>query len=113
VSANIINQDAQQDYPDLPDFLRVPLTQQQRAKIDAIMAAARAPEKTREDLRAKQRETKREKSRIRIERLLAKKSGAAARMPLSGKAALAAIRFARPGQSRRDRPTADKRRARR
>ena len=85
----------QQDDLEFPDFLRVenrrPLTFEQRARLDALMAAARAPQQARDDLRALQLATKKEKSRVRIEKLLARKSGAAARMPLSGRAALIAI----------------------
>jgi len=81
--------------PEIPQFLRVenrtPLTSEQRAHLDAVMAAARAPQRARDDLRALQLATKKEKSRVRIEKLLARKSGAAARMPLSGRAALIAI----------------------
>src|SRR5262245_17081363 len=81
--------------PEIPQFLRVenrtPLTSEQRARLDAALATARAPQQAREDLRALQLATKKEKSRIRIEKLLARQSGAAARMALSGKAALFAI----------------------
>jgi hypothetical protein len=84
------------DHLDIPAFLRVEnrkhLTPEQQARLNKIMDAARTPEKARADLRAMQRETQREKSRVRIECLLAKKSGAAARLPLSGKAAIAAIK---------------------
>ena len=118
--ANITQSTAHQDDLELPDFLRVenrtPLTSKQRARLDAVMAAARAPQQAREDLRALQLATKKEKSRVRIEKLLARKSGAAARMPLSGRAALVAINqknFAHPGKTTAARPAADKRRARR
>src|SRR5262245_58346260 len=93
--------------PEIPQFLRVenrtPLTSEQRARLDAVMAAGRAPQQARDDLRALQLATKKEKARVRIEKLLARKSGAAARMPLSGRAALLAINQANcpPGQNRR------------
>jgi len=81
--------------PEIPQFLRVenrtPLTSEQRAHLDAALAAARAPQQARDDLRALQLATRKEKSRVRIEKLLARKSGAAARMPLTGRAALVAI----------------------
>jgi hypothetical protein len=52
---------------DIPDFLRVenrkPPTADQQARIDAAMARAHAPE--REDLRARQQATKKQKSRLR------------------------------------------------
>jgi hypothetical protein len=70
---------------------RRPLTSEQRARLDAVMAANRAPQQAQDDLRALQLATKKKKSRVRIEKLLARKSGAAARMPLSGRAALIAI----------------------
>ena len=94
--ANSTRQPTQQDdYPEFPNWLRVenrkPLTVEQRARLDAALAAARAPQRVRDDLRALQLATKKEKSRVRIEKLLARKSGAAARMPLSGRAALIAI----------------------
>jgi hypothetical protein len=108
---------SKQDDLEFPDFLRVenrtPLTSEQRARLDALMAVARAPQQAREDLRALQLATKKEKSRIRIEKLLARQSGAAARMPLSGRAALVAINqknFAPSGKTpRRGRPRATKR----
>jgi len=83
------------DNLEIPSSLRVenrqPLTAEQRTRLDAVMAAARAPEQMRTDLRALQRATQKEKARVRIEKLLARKSGAAARMPLTGRAALIAI----------------------
>jgi hypothetical protein len=86
---------SKQDDLEFPDFLRVenrtPLTSEQRARLDAVMAAARAPPQACEDLRALQLATRKEKSRVRIEKLLARRTGAAARMPLSGRAALIAI----------------------
>jgi hypothetical protein len=101
----------QQDDLEFPDFLRAenrkPLTSEQRARLDAVMAAAHAPQQARDDLRALQLATKKEKSRIRIEKLLARKSGAAARMPLSGRAALLAIHEGLPIRAkppRRGRP---------
>jgi hypothetical protein len=80
----------------VPTFLlvanRQPLTAEQRARLDAAMTAARAPHQAHaDDLRAMQRETKRQKSLVRIEKLLAKKSGAAALMPISGKQAISFI----------------------
>src|SRR5262245_28640436 len=105
------------DFPsndlEIPDFLRVenrrPLTSEQRAPLDAALAAARAPQRARDDLRALQVATKREKSRIRIEKLLARKSGAAARMPLSGREALVAINQPNcpPGKTAAARPAAE------
>jgi hypothetical protein len=95
VSADNTPKISQQDGLDFPDFLRVenrrPLTSEQRARLDAVMAANRAPQQAQDDLRALQLATKKKKSRVRIEKLLARKSGAAARMPLSGRAALIAI----------------------
>jgi len=94
-AANITQSIPHQDDLELPDFLRVenrqPLTPEQRARLDAVMVAARAPQQARDDLRALQLATRKEKSRVRIEKLLARKSGAAAQMPLSGRAALVAI----------------------
>jgi hypothetical protein len=85
VRADNTPQIPKQDALEFPDFLRVenrtPLPSEQRARLDAVMAAARAPQQAREDLRALQLATEKEKSRIRIEKLLARKSGAAARMP--------------------------------
>src|SRR5262249_6073683 len=117
--ANITQSIPHQDDLELPDLLRVenrqPLTPEQRAHLDAVMAAARAPQQAREDLRALQLATKKEKSRIRIEKLLARKTGAAARMPLTGRAALLAITNlpirAKPPQ--RGRPRTNGERARR
>jgi hypothetical protein len=81
---------------DLPAFLRVenrePLTPEQQAALDKAMAVARASQRARDDVRALQRETKREKSRIRIEKLIAKKNGDTTRMPPTGKAAIALIK---------------------
>jgi len=116
--ANIIQSIPYQDDLEFPDFLRVenrtPLTSEQRARLDAALAAARAPQQAREDLRALQLATKKEKSRVRIEKLLARKSGAAARMPLSGRAALIAINQTknlpvRAKPPRRGRPPTEKR----
>jgi hypothetical protein len=95
VPADTTQYSTQQADLEFPELLRVenrqPLTAEQQARVDAAMAQVSQQTRARADLRALQRATKREKSRVRIERLLAKKSGAAARMPLSGKAALAAI----------------------
>ena len=95
-AANIIDQSEQQDdYPEFPAWLRVenrqPLTPEQQARVDAAMAQASQRTRARADLRAMQLVTRKEKARVRIEKLLARKSGAAARMPLSGRAALLAI----------------------
>ena len=92
------------DDGDIPAFLRVenrkPLNPEQQAALAKAMAVATASQRVRDDLRAKQRETAKEKARVRIEKLLAKKSGAAARMPLSGRAALIAINnFAHTGKT--------------
>lgn len=101
------------DLLEIPQFLRVenrrPLTAEQRGRVDAAMAAVRVSQQTRADLRALQLATKREKSRIRIEKLLARKSGAAARMPLSGRAALIAINQPNcpPGKTAAARPAAE------
>jgi hypothetical protein len=83
---------------EFPALLRVenrqPLTADQQAHVDAAMAAAVAPQRARDDLRAMQREPKREKSRIRVEKLTAKKNGDTTRMPPTGKAAIALIKAA-------------------
>jgi len=105
--ANITQSIPYQDDLEFPDFLRVenrkPLTSEQCARLDAVMAAARPPQQAREDLRALQLARKKEKSRVRIEKLIAHKNGEAARMPLSGRAALIAINQTNlpTGQNRR------------
>lgn len=70
---------------------RKPLTPEQQAKVDAAAATAQEPAQKQADLRAQQKAAATEKSRVRVEQLLAKKSGATAAMPLTGKAALRAI----------------------
>ncbi len=81
----------------MPEFLkvenRVPLTPEQQAAFDASVVKATLTEANAhsEDLRAKQKEAKAEKTKVRIEKLKAKKTGVASAMPLTGKAALAAI----------------------
>jgi hypothetical protein len=84
----------------IPAFLRVenrePLTPEQQTALDKAMAVARASQRARDDLRALQREMEREKSRIRIEKLIAKKNGDTTRMPPTGKATLALIRATPP-----------------
>ena len=83
--------------PELPDFLKVEnreeLTPEQKAKLDETTKKQRAEsvEVQQQSLREKQAETKKEKARVRVEKLKAKKSGAAAKMPLTGKDALRAI----------------------
>ena len=83
------------DVDDVPEFLkvenRVPLAPEQKSKVDAILAAAATPNVKQGELREKQKEAKKEKSRVRVEKLLAQKDGASAAMPLTGKAALRAI----------------------
>ena len=64
---------------DVPDFLR------RKAEGDAKDAAARA------ELLAEQSGRKKNKDRARIEKLKASQAGDTKKMPLSGKAALAAI----------------------
>jgi hypothetical protein len=77
----------------LPEFLkvenRVPLTVEQQARVDAIVAPKEGAATA--DLKTQQTERKKEKARVRIEKLKAKKSGATTVMPLTGKAALKAI----------------------
>ena len=79
----------------IPEFLKVanrePLTAEQQSKLVEVRARARAPHRAQQDLRQRQKTVAKEKSRVRIERLKAKQSGDAAKMPLSGRAALAAI----------------------
>jgi hypothetical protein len=62
VSADNTPKISQQDGLDFPDFLRVenrrPLTSEQRARLDAVMAANRAPQQAQDDLRALQLATK-------------------------------------------------------
>jgi hypothetical protein len=94
------------DHPELPDTLRVenrkPLTPEQRALVEAAITTAAAPERVQRDLRAKQRAIAKEKSRIRIEKLLGRKGGAAAAaLPLTGRAALAAIKRSTRAHARR------------
>lgn len=80
---------------DIPRFLQLSAGRRRRAwaEFNAVASvAARMPHRAHADeLRAMQRETKRQKSLVRIERLLAKKSGAAAAMPISGRTAIAFI----------------------
>ena len=79
----------------IPEFLKVanrkPLTPEQQRKLAEATVEARTPHHVQQDLRQQQRAAAKERSRVRIEKLKAKQSGAAAEMPLSGKAALAAI----------------------
>ena len=79
----------------IPEFLKVanrkPLPPEQQSRLDEAMAKAHAPHREQQDLRQQQKAVAKEKSRVRIERLKAKQSGEAAKMPLLGKAALAAI----------------------
>jgi hypothetical protein len=70
---------------------RKPLTPEQKAKVDAALAKATAPAKAQADLRAAQKATAKEKARVRIEKLKAKKSGEAKKLPPTGKAALKVI----------------------
>jgi hypothetical protein len=101
---------------DIPAFLRVenrePLTPEQQAALDKAMAVASASQRARDDLRALQLATKKEKSRIRIEKLIARKNGDAARMPLSGRAAVAVIHQASTRAPRRHRQCVARSRAR-
>lgn len=117
-AANITPPAEQQDDLEFPDLLRVerrqPLTVEQQARVDAAMAAVRTPQFARADLRALQLATQKGKSRVRIEKLLAKKNGAAARLPLTGRAALNAINEVCPsGQNRRGAANRERKRGRR
>lgn len=88
------------DLDDVPEFLKVenrkPLTPEQQATLDANMAKAKEAmtKSATAPLAEALKEVKTEKSRVRIEKLKASKSGEAAKMPLTGKAALKAIKTA-------------------
>jgi hypothetical protein len=81
--------------PELPESLKVekrkPLTPEQQAKVDAAFAKTKQEQERKNDLRAKQSEIKKEKSRVRVEKLKAKQNGDTTALPLSGKEALRKI----------------------
>jgi len=73
-----------------------PVAQVERAKVDddipAFLRRQTAPSPVADEIRQQQAETKKAKARGRIATMKAKQSGETRRMPLTGKAALAAIR---------------------
>jgi len=81
--------------PKLPESLKVenrkPLTPEQQAKRDAAMSHAQRVLEHQNELRAKQKEIIKEKSRVRVGKLKAKLSGETTALPLSGKEALRKI----------------------
>lgn len=79
----------------IPEFLRVqnrrPPTPEEQARIDAAMAKVQESDAERNRLRLEQIKRAKEKSRVRIEKLVAKQSGETAQMPTMGKTAMEII----------------------
>lgn len=80
----------------LPETLKVenrkPLTPEEQARVAAAVKAAPSSVADKQgELRAAQLEQKKEKARVRVEQLLAKKAGKTTALPLQGKTALRAI----------------------
>lgn len=103
---------AEADGLDIPEALKVknrtPLTAEQKAKLDAIRAERKAKADAAQasvvasPIAEELKQKKKAKSRVRVQKLLANKSGEAAKMPLQGKEALAAIEAASPATTKKE-----------
>ena len=82
---------------EIPDFLRISAKDRKRSWREYDKLHSKDPLVTSSEREfnphwKEQKERKKEKSRVRVEKMLAKKSGETAKMPLMGREALAHIR---------------------